>query len=225
MAFKMKNTSMAKLAKEAGNNRVSPMKAKDEFKFSKNEKDFLTDEQKEVVKTRIENQTVTSDMKLGDDPNDDNEKAARKNVERDSKVYPGLKYNPNTDQFYDNTDERTVRATVKGRKPKKGEGIANLSTGDGSKQFGTTNLKDVKKIKLQTGKGKKKITTKVKYNKDGSIKRVSNRRGRLGLRKAAGVTVGVGKGRRTGQAAAEKVIEARAGNRVRKNTKRKGGDV
>ena len=35
MAFKMKNTSMAKLAKEAGDNRISPIKAKEKFKVKK----------------------------------------------------------------------------------------------------------------------------------------------------------------------------------------------
>ena len=221
MAFKMKNTSMAKLAKEAGNNRVSPIKAKEKFKVKRADKDFLTDKQKEVIDKRIQDQQkdVISGKK---DPYRDRDK--------DSKVISGLAYDSGKGEFYHSgSDGGSVRVTVKGKKPKKGE-MANLQTSD------RTNLRDIKKVKVQSGKGKRKQTTKIKYNKDGSIKRVSNRSGRLGLKKGRGVRIGVsgsvlGEGKKEsgivrGQAAAEKIIEKRADNRIRgRKSKRKGGDV
>ena len=220
MAFKMKNTSMAKLAKEAGDNRISPIKAKEKFKVKKSDEDFLTDKQKEVIQKRIQGQQkdIISGKK---DPYRDRDKG--------SKAISGLAYDSGKGEFYRSGESGSVRVTVKGKKPEKGL-IPNLQTSD------RTNLRDIKKVKLQSGKGKDKQTTKVKYNKDGSIKRVSNRSGRLGLKKGRGVSVGVsgsvlGKGKREsgigrGQAAAEKIIEKRADNRIRgKKSKRKGGEA
>lgn len=225
MAFKMKNTSMAKLAKEAGNNRVSPIKAKEKFKVKRGDKDFLTDKQKEVIQKRIQDQRK-DDYDRGPgikgDPYKDRDKG--------QKAISGLAYDPSKGEFYHSgSGGGSVRVTVKGKKPKKGE-MASLQTSD------RTNLRDIKKVKVQSGKGKRKQTTKIKYNKDGSIKRVSNRSGRLGLKKGRGVRVGVsgavsGEGKREsgvvrGQAAAEKIIEKRADNRIRgKKSKRKGGEA
>lgn len=214
MAFKMKNTSMAKLAKEAGNNRVSPMKAKDKFKVKRKDRDFLTDKQKKVVDEKIIGQ-----QKTDYDPGPGIKNDPYKDRDEGQKDYPGLAYDSGKDKFYDTSEDRSVNVKVKGRKPKKGEVGSYLSTPD------RTNLQDIKKIKLKSGKGKYRLTTKIKYNKDGSIKKVSNRGGRFGLKKSKGVYVGVGKGRVRGQAAAEKVIETRADNNIRKNIKRKGGDV
>ena len=221
MAFKMKNTSMAKLAKEAGNNRVSPIKAKEKFKVKRADKDFLTDKQKKVVQERIQEQR--KDVIIG-------KKDPYRDRDKDSKAISGLAYDPSKGEFYKSGgDGGSVRVTVKGKKPEKGL-TPNLQTSD------RTNLRDIKKVKIQSGKGKRKQTTKIKYNKDGSIKRVSNRSGRLGLKKGRGVRVGVsvsvlGEGKAEsgvvrGQAAAEKIIEKRADNRIRgRKSKRKGGDV
>jgi|TARA_Y100000015_G_scaffold11612_1_gene11127 hypothetical protein len=199
MAFKMKNPSMAKLAKEAGNNRLSPMKAKKKFKISTDDKEFLTDEQKKVSKERIMNQMAT-DQDRGSGIKIDRKADAKK----DSKVLPSLNYNPKKGEFYSSGPGGSVNVKVKGKK------------GDESNI-----LTDVKKVKLSKGKGKRKITTKVKYDKQGNVKKVSSRGGRLGLKKSGSVALGEGKGRITGKKAAEAVVKPIGNIRGRK---RKAGE-
>tara|TARA_R100000479_G_scaffold64529_1_gene30689 strand:+ start:133 stop:780 length:648 start_codon:yes stop_codon:yes gene_type:complete len=210
MAFKMKNPSIAKLAKEAGNNRVSPMKAKKKFKVSTSDRDFLTDEQRKVVDQRIDKQLAT-DVDRG--PGIKADRAA--NAKKDSKVLPSLNYDPQKGEFYSSGSSGSVNVKIKGKK-----GDAGLTS---SPSTAGSNIKDVKKVKLSKGKGKSKITTKVKYDKQGNVKKVSNRRGRLGLRKGTGVSVGEGKGRMAGKEAAEAVVKQQGVN-VR-GRKRKAGET
>ena len=196
----MKNPSMAKLAKEAGNNRLSPMKAKKKFKISTDDKEFLTDEQKKVSKERIMNQMAT-DQDRGSGIKIDRKADAKK----DSKVLPSLNYNPKKGEFYSSGPGGSVNVKVKGKK------------GDESNI-----LTDVKKVKLSKGKGKRKITTKVKYDKQGNVKKVSSRGGRLGLKKSGSIALGEGKGRMTGKKAAEAVVKPIGNIRGRK---RKAGET
>ena len=210
MAFKMKNPSMAKLAKEAGNNRVSPIKAKKKFKVRTSDKEFLTDEQRKVVDTRIDKQMAT-DVDRGPGIKADRRASAKE----DSKTLPSLNYDPKKGEFYSSGSSGSVNVKIKGKK-----GDAGL-TSDPSTPG--SNIKDVKKVKLSRGKGKRKTTTKVKYDKQGNVKKVSNRRGRLGLRKGAGVSVGEGEGRVAGKKAAEAVVKQQGVN-VR-GRKRKAGET
>jgi hypothetical protein len=63
MAFKMKNSSMAKMAKEAGSNRISPMK-KDELGYKENEDKALLAKYKE--KRDLPNESSLGDNETGD---------------------------------------------------------------------------------------------------------------------------------------------------------------
>ena len=63
MAFKMKNSSMAKMAKEAGNNRISPMK-KDELGYKENEDKALLAKYKE--KRDLPNESSLGDNETGE---------------------------------------------------------------------------------------------------------------------------------------------------------------
>ena len=200
MAFKMKNPSIAKLSKEAGSNRVSPMKAKKKFKIETGGKEFLTDEQKKVVDERIRDQMAT-DKDRGSGVKIDRKADAKE----DSKVLPSLNYDPKKGEFYSSGASGSVNVKVKGKK------------GDESNI-----LTDIKKVKLSKGKGKRKTTTKVKYDKQGNVKKVVNRSGRLGLKKSGSITLGEGKGRITGKKAAEAVVKPIGNIRGRK---REGGTV
>ena len=168
MAFKMKNPGMGKIAKAAGSphkfgienkgidsaargtkgiDTKSPMKAKDKFKVSTRDKDFLSKKQNELIDKRIEGQK-------------------RQDIDR-------------------------------------GDGI---------------------KVDNYKTKGKRKSTTKIKYDKQGNVKKVVNRTGRFGLRKGSGVSLGEGESKVTGRKAAEKVLATKTDNKVRGKAKREAGD-
>jgi len=64
MAFKMKNGSMAKMAKEAGNNRVSPMRKDDKPGYKEEEDKALLDKvQKEKIATDSGNKEKVAELK------------------------------------------------------------------------------------------------------------------------------------------------------------------
>ena len=174
MAFKMKNTSMAKLAKEAGNNRISPMKAKDKFKVSTKDKDFLSKKQNEVIDKRIQDQT-RQNVDRGEGAKVDNYKTK----DTDKKTLPSMQYDSKKDKFYSSGSSGTVDVKVKGKK----KGISGP---------GESSMQDIKKVKLSKGKGKRKSTTKIKYDKQGNVKKVVNRKGRFGLKKGSGDSLGEG---------------------------------
>jgi len=88
---------------------------------------------------------------------------------------------------------------------------------------------DVKKVKMTRGSGKNKVSTKVKYDKEGNVKKETVRYGRLGLRKKKGksrgteATVGTKQGKDLKGAAAAEAIVSKSGSNIR-GKKRKTGD-
>ena len=225
MAFKMKNPGMGKLAKAAGSphkfgiehrgidsaargtkgmDTKSPMKAKDKFKVSTRDKDFLSKKQNKLINKRIEGQT-RQDIDPGEGVKVDNYKTK----DKDKKTLPSMAYDTKKDKFYSSGSSGTVDVKVKGKK----KGISGP---------GESSLQDIKKVKLSKGKGKRRATTKIKYDKQGNIKRVVNRKGRLGLKKGSGVSLGEGESRVTGKKAAEKVLATKTENQIR--GKRKTGN-
>ena len=112
-----------------------------------------------------------------------------------------------------------VRVKLKGKKNK--STIADPSNPGAS-------VTDVKKIKMSRGYGKGKQTVKVKYDKQGNVKKESIRYGRFGLSKkrrpggGSSVTVGTKGGEDLRGAAAAQAIIKKQGSNIR--GKRKSGD-
>ena len=207
MAFKMKGHTLPGIkqrpsAKTAeGRAGSSAFQAKEKFKVSTHDRDFLSKKQNELIDKRIENQTRVS---KGKDQVVDNYLTKTE----DKKTLPSMNYDASKDKFYA-VGSGTVNVKVKGKK----KGISGP---------GESSLQDIKKVKLSKGKGKAKTTTKIKYDKQGNVKKVVNRAGRFGLRKGTGVSLGEGESRVTGKKAAEKVLAKKTDNIIR--GKRKSGD-
>tara|TARA_R100001510_G_scaffold31657_1_gene28295 strand:+ start:836 stop:1528 length:693 start_codon:yes stop_codon:yes gene_type:complete len=227
MAFKMKNPGMGKLAKEAGSpakfgienkgidsaargtkgiDAKSPMKAKDKFKVSTKDRDFLSKKQNELIDKRIEDQ-ARQDIDRGSGIKVDNYQTSKE----DKETLPSMNYDSKKDKFYSSGSSGTVDVKVKGKK----KGISGP---------GESSMQDIKKVKLSKGKGKRKSTTKIKYDKQGNVKKVVNRTGRFGLRKGSGVSLGEGESKVTGRKAAEKVLATKTENKIRGKAKRQAGD-
>ena len=88
-------------------------------------------------------------------------------------------------------------------------------------------LKDIKKVVMKTGSGKHKKKTKVKYDKEGNVKKEVTRRGRLGLRKGGfSVRVGTESGKDVrGAKAAERIVERKTTANIRgRKSKVEGGE-
>lgn len=181
----------------------SAFQAKEKFKVSTHDRDFLSKKQNELIDKRIERQT-RQDVDPGEGVKTDNYVA----VKQDKETLPSMNYDPKNDKFYA-SGSGTVNVKVKGKK----KGISGP---------GESSLQDIKKVKLSKGKGKARTTTKIKYDKQGNVKKVVNRSGRFGLRKGTGVGLGEGESRVTGRKAAEKVLATKTDNKIR--GRRKSGD-
>jgi hypothetical protein len=182
----------------------SPMKAKEKFKVSTRDKDFLSKKQNKLIDKRVEDQ-VRQDIDRGEGVKIDNYKTKKE----DKKTLPSMEYDPKKDKFYSSGSSGTVNVKVKGKK----KGISGP---------GESSMQDIKKVKLSKGKGKRRATTKIKYDKQGNVKKVVNRTGRFGLKKGSGVSLGEGESRVTGKKAAEKVLATKTDNKIR--GRRKTGD-
>jgi hypothetical protein len=209
MAFKMKGHTLPGIkqrpsAKTAeGRAGSSAFQAKEKFTVSTRDKDFLSKKQNELIDKRVDDQ-VRQDIDRGPGIKTDNYKTR----DEDKKTLPSMNYDPKKDKFYA-VGSGTVNVKVKGKK----KGISGP---------GESSIQDIKKVKLSKGKGKAKNTTKIKYDKQGNVKKVVNRAGRFGLRKGAGVSIGEGESRARGRKAAEKVLATKTDNKIR--GKRKSGD-
>ena len=134
MAFKMKNPEMGKLAKAAGSphkfgiagemrgvdsasrgreamDTKSPTKAKEKFKVSTHDKDFLSKKQNELIDKRIEGQT-RQDVDPGKGAKTDNYLTEK----QDKKTLPSMNYDSEKDKFYSSGSSGTVNVKVKGKK-------------------------------------------------------------------------------------------------------------
>ena len=209
MAFKMKGHTLPGIkqrpsAKTAeGRAGSSAFQAKEKFKVSTHDRDFLSKKQNELIDKRIERQT-RQDVDPGEGVKTDNYRTK----DQDKNTLPSMNYDPKKDKFYA-SGSGTVNVKVKGKK----KGISGP---------GESSLQDIKKVKLSKGRGKARTTTKIKYDKQGNVKKVVNRAGRFGLRKGTGVSLGEGESRVTGKKAAEKVLAKKTDNIIR--GKRKSGD-
>ena len=127
------------------------------------------------------------------------------------------------EKFYDDSPGgRSTKVKVKGGKA---EGIREVQ----HKHSGSSNIEDIKKIKAVQGKGKYRRSTKVKYDKEGNIKKVVNRAGRFGLKKGGGIKVGQGSfGNqdriRRGKTALDEVAAKTTTGKIRGKAKRESGD-
>ena len=125
MAFKMKNPSMAKLAKEAGNNRVSPMKAKRKFTEDTRSKEYIGDYSDIRKRTASPRTKTERDMsieaqqenvqKMGVDPR-------MKVVDVESQARANIRKRKSDDNLTQDADgnlrlrDTKVRVKVKGKK-------------------------------------------------------------------------------------------------------------
>ena len=221
MAFKMKNSSMAKMAKEAGSNRVSPMSKKVKFRED----------------TRSSKYTGSGKDKRGSTTSDDavsdynvRERAIERGVEAGLDMEDNLtsiKDKAKTDDNLTTTADRKLRRKVtkvnvkiKGRKNKN-----SVIPATGNEAGG---VEDVKKVKMTRGVGKNKVSTKVKYDKEGNVKKETVRYGRFGLRKKKGkstgteATVGTKKGKDLKGAAAAEAVVSKSGSNIRGRKKESG---
>ena len=228
MAFKMKNSSMAKLAKEAGNNRVSPVKAKRKFTEDTRSKEYIGDYSDIRKRTAVPESKTERDMsieaqqenvqKMGVDPK-------MKVTDVESQAEANVKKRKSDDNLTSDASgnlrlrDTKVRVKVKGKKAK---GVVSDPSTPAS------NIKDVKKVKMSAGRGKSKKTVKVKYDKQGNVKKETTRYGRLGLSKkkraSGSVAVGTKEGKDLKGAAAAEAIVKRQGTNIR-GRKRKGGET
>jgi len=225
----MKNTSMAKLAKEAGNNRVSPIKKKVKFTEDTRSKEYIGD-YSDIRKTTARPRTKTErDMsieaqqenvqKMGVDPK-------MKVTDVESQAEANIRKRKSDDNLTQDAAgnlrlrDTKVRVKVKGKKRKPSPSPDFNDPG--------SFVKDVKKVKMSAGKGKRKKTVKVKYDKQGNVKKETTRYGRLGLSKkkraTSSVAVGTKEGKDLKGAAAAEAIVAKQGSNIR-GRKRKGGTV
>ena len=121
-----------------------------------------------------------------------------------------------------------VRVKVKGKKDKstgKDAGLIVMQNDSKTAKKGQE-LKDIKKVVMKTGSGKHKKKTKVKYDKEGNVKKEVTRRGRLGLRKGDfSVRVGTESGKDVrGAKAAERIVERKTTANIRgRKSKVEGG--
>ena len=220
----------------------SPMKAKRKFAVDVRDEDF-------VGKSRTGEKGKTSvDDKIAD------ERANQRSF-RNTGVMTEKQIRKRTAEFRDKDDNIGRRAMsgddakgLESRRSKvtvKVKGRKDKTTGKGTdqivldKQEGETSgsktarkgreLKDVKKVVMKQGVGKRKKKTKIKYDKQGNIKKEVTRVGRLGLRKAdtgtSGVRVGTREGKDIkGSAAAERIVERKTQANIKGRARRESGD-
>ena len=127
------------------------------------------------------------------------------------------------EKFYD--DDRYRRGTKVKVKGGKTQGIRDVQ----HKRSGSSNIEDIKKIKAVQGRGKGRVSTKIKYDKEGNVKKVVNRRGRLGLKRGEGIRAGIGSfGNqdriRRGKTALDEIAAKTTSGKIRGKAKRESGD-
>ena len=212
---------------------ASPAKKKVKFTEDTRSEEYIGDYTKDRTKTNaIPERTTTRDMSL---------KAQQDNVKRF--VDTGDK-TPNTTtktETQSRADSKKVKSDdnltstvggkpqvrntkvnvkIKGRKRK--DGIISDPSNPGA------SVKDVKKVKMTAGKGRSKKTVKVKYDKQGNVKKETTRYGRFGLSKkkraSGSVAVGTKEGKDLKGAAAAEAIVAKQGSNIRGRKKEGGKD-
>ena len=221
MAFKMKNASMAKMVKEAGNNRVSPMSKKVKFREDTRSSDYVGDGK--------DGGSTTSDDAVSD------YNIRERGIERGAEAGFGSTDNLTSVKDKAKTDDN-LRTTVDGKlRAKSGrvnvkiKGKKNKSTIADPNSPGAS-VKDVKKVKMTRGSGKMKVATKVKYDKEGNVKKETVRDGRLGLKKkpkganVGQATVGTKEGKDLKGAAAAEAIVKKQGSNIRGRKRKFGSD-
>ncbi len=222
MAFKMKNASMAKMVKEAGSNRVSPMSKKVKFREDTRSSDY-------VGGGKDKRGSTTSNDAVSD------YNVRERTIKQAAEAGYGSKENLTSVKDKAKTDDN-LRTTADGKLQAKG-GRVNVKI-KGKKDKSTiadpqspgASVKDVKKVKMTKGLGKGKIATKVKYDKEGNVKKETVRYGRLGLRKkpkganVGQAAVGTKEGKDLKGAAAAEAIVKKQGSNIRGRKRKSGTD-
>jgi len=258
MAFKMKNPGMGKMAKAAGSPHkfgiagefkgqdsvsrgTSAMKKKSKFRVDTRGEDYagkvdLTPGKPETTTRKDEShEAAVENVKkfVGTDKTNkpvvqmagvDDPKMITETESKSKAEYDKLKSDDSTTST---TGGKTLKVRpgkinvkVKGRKDKSGL-IADPQDKAGG-------IKDIKKVKMSKGQGRGKKTVKVKYDKEGNVKKETTRYGRLGLRKKTpkggsySVSAATKEGKDVkGAAAAERIIKKSTSSNIRGKGKKK----
>jgi hypothetical protein len=250
MAFKMKNPGMGKLAKAAGSphkfgiagemkgidsasrgtkgmDTRSPAKKKQKYKVDTRGRDYFDEDQEKEYTKRIGRKGVRVNRDQQTVAGEDRYDTAKKAREATGlSIYQSGKNKKKQfgeEKFYDaSPGSRMTKVKVKGGKT---EGIR----GPQHKHSGDSNIEDIKKIKAVQGKGRYRRSTKVKYDKEGNVKKVVNRAGRFGLKKGEGIKAGIGNfGNqdriRRGKKALDEIAAKTTSGKIRGKAKRESGD-
>ena len=224
---------MAKMVKEAGNNRVSPMSKKVKFREDTRSEEYIGDYTKDRTKTNaIPESTTTRDMSIEAqqdnvkrfvDTGDKTPNTTTKTETQSKADYEKVKSDDNLTSTVGGkptVKSSKIKVKIKGKKRKDGT-TADLSAPGYS-------VKDVKKVKMSAGKGKSKKTVKVKYDKQGNVKKETTRYGRFGLSKkgraSGSVSVGTKEGKDLKGAAAAEAIVKKQGSNIRGRKRKSGTD-
>ena len=225
----------------------SPMKAKRKFKIDTRDADFVGksrtgEEGKTSVDDLIADERAAQEgfRRTGAMTEKEIFKRTQKLKKENRNLAPGTGF----DAKYLKKAGEPVRVKVKGRKDKStGKGTDQIVLDKGQSRDGGGSetarkgreLKDIKKVVMKQGYGKNKRKTKVKYDKQGNVKKEVTYVGRLGLRKAdtgsgkgkrgAGVRVGTRSGEDLkGAAAAERIVERKTQANIKGRARRESGD-
>jgi len=211
MAFKMKAGAGGPMRK----NFPGAFKDKDKIVVDTATRDYYTDAQKKEYDKlhygELEKRAEIDEsgaMRVVED-------AGQKRADRSRKESgTTIHHDASKNEYYAGDAGRRRQTKVKIKGGKRGEG--HVLHPDES------NIEDIKKIKLTQGKGRERTSTKIKYDKEGNVKKVVNRRGVLGLKKGKGVRVGdTYKTHRRGKDAAEEVLAKTTTGKVRGEGKTK----
>jgi len=257
MAFKMKNPGLGQKAKAAGSPHkfgiagefkgqdsvsrgTSAMKKKSKFRVDtrgedytgkvdltpgKPEKTLIKDESHEAAVENVRKFVGSDDKPVVQMAGVDDTKMITETESENKARMDKLKSDDSTTST---TGGKTLKVRpgkinvkVKGRKDKSGL-IADPQDKAGG-------IKDIKKVKMSAGKGKSKKTVKVKYDKEGNVKKETTRYGALGLRKkrpkggSASVGVATKEGKDVkGAAAAERIIKKSTSSNIRSKKRKEG---
>ena len=252
MAFKMKNPEVGKTAKAAGSphkfgiagemkgidsasrgtkgmDTRSPAKKKQKYTVDTKGRDYFDEDQEKEYTKRIAKKGVSThrdQMTVRGESRSETAKKAREktglNIRPSGKNKKGDMSGVD-EKFYD--DDRYRRGTKVKVKGGKTQGIRDVQY----KRSGSSNIEDIKKIKAVQGRGKGRVSTKIKYDKEGNVKKVVNRRGRLGLKRGEGIRAGIGSfGNqdriRRGKTALDEIAAKTTSGKIRGKAKRESGD-
>lgn len=218
---------------------ASPAKKKVKFSENTRSEEYIGDYTKDRTKTNaIPERTTTRDMSI--DAQQDNVKrfvdTGDKKPNTITKKEHQSQANLRKVKSDDNLTAETSFAGTTGGKPKVKTTRVNVKLKGRKRKDGTiadpsspgASVKDVKKVKMSRGVGKSRRSVKVKYDKQGNVKKETTRYGRFGLSKkrrpSSNVAVGTKEGKDLKGAAAAEAIVAKQGSNIRGRKKEGGKD-